>query len=184
MLYDILQTSETDFYRVLIFASIGIMVVIIVLLRSLLAPLYMVLTVLFNFGASLGISTFLLREVYNINDLVYLLPVFTFIMLAAVGADYNIFLVSRIREEAERSDMKTAVRAGRDQHRRRHHVLRHHPGRYLRHAGRFPAAGDVRDRHTDRHRRGARYFPGAGAAGAFPGDADRPLGLVAVPPVT
>jgi RND superfamily putative drug exporter len=108
--YDILQTSETDFYRVLIFASIGIMLVIIVLLRSLLAPLYMILTVLFNFGASLGISTWLLRTVYNVNDLIYLLPVFTFIMLAAVGADYNIFLVSRIREEAERSDIKTAVR--------------------------------------------------------------------------
>jgi RND superfamily putative drug exporter len=108
--YDILQTSETDFYRVLIFASIGIMLVIVVLLRSLLAPVYMVLTVLFNFGASLGISSWLLLKIYDVNDLVYLLPVFTFIMLAAVGADYNIFLVSRIREETERSDTKTAVR--------------------------------------------------------------------------
>ncbi len=107
--YDILQTSESDFIRVLIFASIGIFLVIIVLLRSLLAPFYMVITVLFNFGTTMGITTWLFLNVLDVEYLVYLMPSLVFIMLAAVGADYNIFLVSRIREEAERYPVKTSV---------------------------------------------------------------------------
>jgi RND superfamily putative drug exporter len=106
---DMLQTSNADFIRVLMAASIGILLVIIVLLRSLLAPLYMVATVLFNFGATLGITTWLFLDVIKLDNLIYMLPVFVFIMLAAVGADYNIFLVSRIREEAEEKSMKEAV---------------------------------------------------------------------------
>ena len=67
-----LQTSETDFVRVLIITSIGILAVIIILLRSLLAPLYMVLTVLFNFGATLGITTWLFLDVLKGENLIYL----------------------------------------------------------------------------------------------------------------
>lgn len=66
-------------------------------------------TVLFNFGATLGITTWLFLDVLNGESLIYLLPMFVFVMLAAVGADYNIFLVSRIREEAEQKSMKEAV---------------------------------------------------------------------------
>jgi RND superfamily putative drug exporter len=106
---DMLNTSDADFIRVLILTSIGILVVIIILLRSLLAPLYMVLTVLFNFGATLGITAWLFLDVLKGDNLIYLLPVFVFVMLAAVGADYNIFLVSRIREEAEQGSIKEAV---------------------------------------------------------------------------
>jgi RND superfamily putative drug exporter len=106
---DMLQTSNADFVRVLLVASIGILLVIIILLRSLLAPLYMVATVLFNFGATLGITTWLFLDVIKLDNLIYMMPVFVFIMLAAVGADYNIFLVSRIREEAGGKSIKEAV---------------------------------------------------------------------------
>ena len=82
---DMLQTSDADFVRVLIVTSIGILAVIIILLRSLLAPLYMVLTVLFNFGATLGITTWLFLDVLKGESLIYLLPVFVFVMLAAVA---------------------------------------------------------------------------------------------------
>jgi RND superfamily putative drug exporter len=106
---DMLDTSDADFIRVLIITSIGIMAVIVILLRSLLAPLYMVATVLFNFGATLGITSWLFLGVLKQENLTYMLPVFVFVMLAAVGADYNIFLVSRIREEAEQKSIKEAV---------------------------------------------------------------------------
>jgi RND superfamily putative drug exporter len=106
---DTMQTSDADFVRVLIISSIGILLVIAVLLRSLLAPLCMVATVLFNFGATLGITAWLFLDVLNGENLIYMLPVFVFVMLAAVGADYNIFLVSRIREEAEQKSIKEAV---------------------------------------------------------------------------
>jgi len=106
---DMLQTSNTDFVRVVILSSIGILAVIIILLRSLLAPLYMVATVLFNFGATLGITSWLFLQILHKDSLLYMLPVFVFVMLVAVGADYNIFLVSRIREEAEQRPIKEAV---------------------------------------------------------------------------
>ena len=106
---DMLKTSNDDFTIVIVVTSIGILAVIIILLRSLLAALYMVLTVLLNYGATLGIITWIFIDILKFESLINLLPVFVFVMLAAVGADYNIFLVSRIREESENKSIKEAV---------------------------------------------------------------------------
>jgi RND superfamily putative drug exporter len=106
---DMLKTSNDDFTIVIVITAIGILAVIIILLRSLLAPLYMVVTVLFNFGATLGITAWIFQDILKYENLINMLPVFVFVMLAAVGADYNIFLVSRIREEAENKSIKEAV---------------------------------------------------------------------------
>jgi putative drug exporter of the RND superfamily len=106
---DMLKTSNDDFTLVIIVTSLGILIVIIILLRSIVAPLYMVATVLFNYGATLGITSFILQYIFKFDNLINMLPVFVFVMLAAVGADYNIFLVSRIREEAETNPIKEAV---------------------------------------------------------------------------
>ena len=69
----------------------------------------MVATVLFNYGATLGVTSWILQDIFKFENLINMLPVFVFVMLAAVGADYNIFLVSRIREEAESKSIKEAV---------------------------------------------------------------------------
>jgi RND superfamily putative drug exporter len=106
---DIMFTNDADFGRVTGLAIAGILVVIIILLRSLLAPLYMVLTVLLNYGATLGIATWLFLDVLKHASMIYMLPIFIFVVLVALGADYNIFLVSRIREEAQKRPIKGAV---------------------------------------------------------------------------
>jgi putative drug exporter of the RND superfamily len=106
---DILAINNSDFLRVLVLAVIGIFVVTTVLLRSLVAPIYMIITVLFNFGATLGISTWLFLDVLKQNSIIYMLPIFVFVILVAVGADYNIFLVSRIKEEAATRSLKEAI---------------------------------------------------------------------------
>jgi RND superfamily putative drug exporter len=106
---DIMFTNDADFGRVTGLATASILIVIIILLRSLLAPLYMVLTVLLNYGATLGIATWLFLDVLNNDSMIYMLPIFIFVILVALGADYNIFLVSRIREEAQQRPMKEAV---------------------------------------------------------------------------
>ena len=87
----------------------GILIVTTILLRSILAPIYMIVTVLFNFGATMGISTWLFLDVLKQNSINYMLPIFVFIILIAVGADYNIFLVSRIREEFHKRPLKEAI---------------------------------------------------------------------------
>jgi len=106
---DIMQTNDADFGRVTGLTTAGILVVIIILLRSLLAPLYMVVTVLLNYGATLGITTWLVLDVLKHNSMIYMIPIFVFVVLVALSADYNIFLVSRIREEAEQHSIKEAV---------------------------------------------------------------------------
>ncbi len=106
---DIMLTNDADFGRVTGLATAGVLLVIIILLRSLLAPLYMLATVLLNYGATLGIATWLILDVLGHNSMIYILPIFIFVILVALGADYNIFLVSRIREEAEHRPLKEAV---------------------------------------------------------------------------
>ncbi len=106
---DIMFTNDADFARVTGLATAGILIVIIVLLRSLLAPLYMVLTVLLNYGSTLGIATWLFLDVMKHPSVIYMLPIFIFVVLVALGADYNIFLVSRIREETQQRPVKEAI---------------------------------------------------------------------------
>jgi putative drug exporter of the RND superfamily len=106
---DILSVNKTDFLRVLGLAVIGILVVSAILLRSLIAPLYMLITVLLNFGATLGIATWLFLDILDQNSVIYMLPIFVFVILVAVGSDYNIFLVSRIREESHKRTLKESV---------------------------------------------------------------------------
>ena len=106
---DIMSINDSDFLKVVGLAILGILIVIIILLRSLLAPLYMVATVLLNYGATLGITTWLFIDVLKQGALIYMIPLFIFVILVALGADYNIFLVSRIREEAHDRSIKDAV---------------------------------------------------------------------------
>ena len=103
---DILKVNDQDFLRVLGLAVIGILLVTMLLLRSIIAPLYMIITVLFNFGSTLGIAAWLFFDVLHQTAMIYMLPIFVFVILVAVGADYNIFLVSRIREEAHQKPLK------------------------------------------------------------------------------
>ena len=106
---DIMLINDADFGRVVGLAIAGILIVIIILLRSNLAPLYMVATVLLNYGTTLGITTWLFLDVMKQGSMIYMIPLFIFVILVALGADYNIFLVSRIREEALQRPIKDAV---------------------------------------------------------------------------
>ncbi|PPD58739.1 MMPL family transporter [Dehalogenimonas etheniformans] len=105
---DTISVTAADFGRVAIPSVAAIFVILVIVLRSLVAPLYMVATVLFNFGATLGFTTFFVQNVSK-EPIIYVLPLFIFIMLVAVGADYNLFLMSRIREEAASVPTRQAV---------------------------------------------------------------------------
>jgi RND superfamily putative drug exporter len=106
---DIMITNDADFGIVFGATIAGILIVIIILLRSLVAPLYMVATVLLNYGATLGITAWIFTSIMKQSGMIYMLPIFIFIVLVALGADYNIFLVSRMREEVNQRPLKEAV---------------------------------------------------------------------------
>lgn len=77
--------------------------------RSLLAPLYMIGTILITYGASLGLSWLIFTGVFGYDAISYRIPVYTFVFLVALGVDYNILLWSRVREEATKQDLVTAI---------------------------------------------------------------------------
>jgi RND superfamily putative drug exporter len=99
---DIRQTIGQDFWRVAAITVAGILLVLIILLRSLVAPVYLVATVLLSWMSSLGIAALLFQGLLGQPGVSYFLSLIVFVLLVALGSDYNIFLMSRVREESER----------------------------------------------------------------------------------
>jgi RND superfamily putative drug exporter len=86
--------------------------ILVLLLRSLAAPLVLMATVVLSFAAALGASLLLLDAVADFpgEDPIY--PLFAFIFLVALGVDYNIFLMARVREEALAASTPEAMTRG------------------------------------------------------------------------
>jgi RND superfamily putative drug exporter len=76
-----------------------VLLILILLLRALAAPLILVGTVVLSFGAALGLSSLLFNYVFGFEGADTSFPLFAFVFLVALGIDYNIFLMTRVREE-------------------------------------------------------------------------------------
>ncbi|MBW3620877.1 MAG: MMPL family transporter [Actinobacteria bacterium] len=109
---DVDTAAGRDFRIIIVAVILGVFLVLVVLLRALVAPLYMVLTVLLSFGSALGIATIVFQGIGGRAGLAWWLPPFLFVLLVALGADYNIYLMSRVREEADRRTTRAAVAEG------------------------------------------------------------------------
>ncbi len=107
---DIQRVVRQDLQTVGIVTVVGIFAVLAILLRSLVAPLYLVGTVVFSYGSSLGLSTLFFQGILGHEGVYYLLPLTVMVMLIALGADYNVFLVHRIREESASLPLREGVR--------------------------------------------------------------------------
>ena len=110
--YDTSETLKSDAKLIVPLTLAVIFVILCVLLRAIVAPLYLVATVVLSYAFAIGASTLIFTEIFNQPDADPGLPTFAFIFLVALGVDYNIFLISRIREEAERQETKEAVITG------------------------------------------------------------------------
>ncbi|WP_330292393.1 MMPL family transporter [Streptomyces sp. NBC_00576] len=82
------------------------------LLRALIAPLLLIGTVVLSFAAALGISALAFRHLFDYAGEATDFPLFVFVFLVALGIDYNIFLTTRIREEAARQGTRKGVVTG------------------------------------------------------------------------
>ncbi|MDG4783111.1 MMPL family transporter [Micromonospora sp. WMMD961] len=89
-----------------------IAVILALLLRALLAPVLLIATVLLSFAATLGLCALLFRHVFDFPGVDSSFPLFAFVFLVALGIDYNIFLMSRVREESVRRGTRAGVLAG------------------------------------------------------------------------
>jgi RND superfamily putative drug exporter len=79
-----------------------VFIILTVLLRALLAPLLLIATVVLSFGAALGTSALVFRHLFGFGGTDSSFPLFVFVFLVALGIDYNIFLMTRVREETTR----------------------------------------------------------------------------------
>jgi RND superfamily putative drug exporter len=77
-----------------------VFLVLVALLRAIVAPVLLMVTVVVSFVASLGAGSWLFRNVFDYPALDNSVPLFSFLFLVALGVDYNIFLVTRAKEEA------------------------------------------------------------------------------------
>jgi putative drug exporter of the RND superfamily len=107
--YDISQISDSDLAHVVPVAIIVIGLLLCLVMRSLIAPLYLIASVALSFFAALGLSVLLFIKIGGDSGLTFILPFLMFIFLLALGEDYNILVMSRIREEAHHLPLREAV---------------------------------------------------------------------------
>jgi putative drug exporter of the RND superfamily len=107
--YDISHISDSDLAHVVPVAIIVIGLLLCLVMRSLVAPLYLIASVALSFFAALGLAALLFIKLGGESGLTFILPFLMFIFLLALGEDYNILVMSRIREEAQHRPLREAV---------------------------------------------------------------------------
>ncbi|MFB8774321.1 MMPL family transporter [Streptomyces broussonetiae] len=110
--YDTLRTAERDRNLIVPVVLAVILAVLVLLLRSLLMPVLLVATVALNFFATLGVSALVFEHVLGFTGTDPSVPLYGFVFLVALGVDYNIFLMSRVREESLRLGVRRGVLRG------------------------------------------------------------------------
>ena len=108
--YDISQISDSDLVHVVPVAIVVIGLLLCLVMRSLIAPLYLIASVALSYFAALGLSVICCSSrSAAASGLTFILPFLMFIFLLALGEDYNILVMSRIREEAHHLPLREAV---------------------------------------------------------------------------
>lgn len=107
--YDIIRTSNNDLKRIIPVVLLIIGALLAIMLRSLVAPWYLIITVGLSYLATLGFAMLAFVHLAGKDGLNFVLPFLMFIFLMALGQDYNILVMSRIREEAHKLPLKAAV---------------------------------------------------------------------------
>ena len=108
--YDTREAVNRDQLVVLPIILLAIGLVLLVLLRSVVAPIYLCATIIFTYFSTIGISLLAFNYIFDQPAYTAGLPFFLFVFLNALGVDYNIYLMSRIREEAKRHELSEATR--------------------------------------------------------------------------
>ncbi len=97
---DLQEAMARDYSIVFPAAALVIMLILALLLRSLVAPWYLMAAVGLGFAATLGASVILFQHVLGENGLIFMLPIYIYLFVTALGTDYNILMIARLREEA------------------------------------------------------------------------------------
>ncbi len=110
--YDYSEATQSDLRLLAPLVLAVIFLILVLLLRAVVAPVYLILTVIFSLFATLGVTAFIFIELVGDAGFDTSLPTYAFVFLVALGVDYNIFLMSRVREEARKCPTREAVVRG------------------------------------------------------------------------
>jgi putative drug exporter of the RND superfamily len=107
------STATTHDRNLIVPLVLGVVLVILgLLLRAVVAPLVLIATVILSYLAALGVSMVVFDKIFGFAGSDVALPLFGFIFLVALGIDYNIFLMTRVREESERLGTQAGMLRG------------------------------------------------------------------------
>ena len=97
---DLRQATGRDLRVIFPVAGLLIALILALLLRSLVAPIYLMLAVMGGYAASLGAAVFIFQGLGGEPGVLFLLPILVYLFVVAIGTDYNILMIARLREEA------------------------------------------------------------------------------------
>jgi putative drug exporter of the RND superfamily len=107
--YDVGQLSDSDLRTVIPIAIAVIAVLLALVMRSLIAPLYLIASVVLSYFSALGLTVLVFINAAGQPGLTFILPFLLFMFLLALGEDYNILVMMRIREESQHLPLREAV---------------------------------------------------------------------------
>ena len=111
---DLQDINDRDTVVVMVLMVIFISVMLGWQTRSIIAPLYMIGTIVLSYAATLGLSIWLFKVVLELDAINYRIPLYVFVFLVALGVDYSIMLIARIREELKSMPFEDAIKRGVD----------------------------------------------------------------------
>jgi RND superfamily putative drug exporter len=109
---DVQTAAQRDNKVIIPLIMLVVLVVLSLLLRALVAPLILIATVVLSYGAALGLSALIFDWALDVSTTDSAFPLFVFVFLVALGIDYNIFLMTRVREEAADHGTRRAALVG------------------------------------------------------------------------
>ncbi len=109
---DVNTAASRDLHVIIPIVLVVIFIILILLLRSILAPIVLILSVVLSYASTIAISALFFNHVFHFPGSDPSVPLFGFIFLVALGVDYNIFLMTRIREESIKHSTRFGVLKG------------------------------------------------------------------------
>jgi RND superfamily putative drug exporter len=109
---DMKDTATRDNKVVIPLVLAVVLLILCVLLRAIVAPVLLLLTVVLSYGAAVGVSALIFEQLLGFEGTAASWPLFVFVFLVALGIDYNIFLMTRVREESTRLGTRQGALVG------------------------------------------------------------------------
>ncbi|AGW40632.1 hypothetical protein O159_04270 [Leifsonia xyli subsp. cynodontis DSM 46306] len=106
------DTAQSNLAKIIPIVLAVILLILMLLLRSMLAPVLLIGSVVLSYGAALGVSALVFDQLFGFPGADAAVPLFGFVFLVALGVDYNIFLMTRVREESLRIGTRPGILRG------------------------------------------------------------------------